>query len=386
VTSADRIVVVGGVAAAEARARRSRRHLEGSTLVSVADLPRVSIAELAHGAAARPPLDEAGQVAEPLVAVDLDGGAPRAVLACAAARARDCDRLLVGIAAGPPPASVRPLLAALDLTLAAAGDARECVTVPDPDADADALGRAAARNPQASLVLGQVLRITEALPVNAALEAESFAYSTLLAGPEFRRWLGARGDRPLPPPAERPVIVRRDGTRLLITLNRPERRNAYGRQLRDALTDALRVALLDPAVTGVLLDGAGPCFCSGGDLAEFGTTPDLATAHFVRTQAGAARLIGELGARIEARVHGPCAGAGIELAAFAGTVVAAADTTFRLPEVGMGLIPGAGGTVSLPRRIGRWRTLYLALTGQPLDVATALAWGLVDRGPSACPG
>ena len=148
----------------------------------------------------------------------------------------------------------------------------------------------------------------------------------------------------------------------------------------------LRVALLDPAVTGVLLDGAGPCFCSGGDLAEFGTTPDLATAHFVRTQAGAARLIGELGARIEARVHGPCAGAGIELAAFAGTVVAAADTTFRLPEVGMGLIPGAGGTVSLPRRIGRWRTLYLALTGQPLDVATALAWGLVDRGPSACPG
>ena len=85
----------------------------------------------------------------------------------------------------------------------------------------------------------------------------------------------------------------------------------------------------------------------------------------------------------EARVHGPCAGAGIELAAFAGTVVAEAGTTFRLPEVGMGLIPGAGGTVSIPRRIGRWRTLYLALTGQPLDVATALAWGLADRRASA---
>ncbi len=341
----------------------------------------MSIAELAGfagGAAARPALDEAGQVAEPLVAVELDSGAPQAVLARAAAQAREHDRLLVGIASGPPPASVRPLLAALDLTLAAAGHARECVTVPDPDAEAGVLSRAAARNPQASLVLGQVLRITETLPVSAALEAESFAYSTLLGGPEFGRWLGARGDRPLPPPARQPVLVRRDGTRLLITLNRPERRNAYGRELRDALTDALRVALLDPAVTRVLLDGAGPCFCSGGDLAEFGTTPDLATAHFVRTRAGAARLVGELGARMQVRVHGPCAGAGVELAAFAGTVVAEAGTTFRLPEVGMGLIPGAGGTVSIPRRIGRWRTLYLALTGQALDLATALAWGLAD--------
>ena len=223
----------------------------------MADLRRVSIAELADGAAALPPLDESGRVAEPLVAVDLDGGAPEAVLACAAARARDCDRLLLGIACGPLPGSVRPLLAALDLTLAAAGEFRESVTVPDPDEEAGALSRAAAGHPQACLVLGQVLRITEALPVRTALEAESFAYSTLLGGPEFRRWLGTRGGRPPRPAAEQPVIVRRDGSRLLITLNRPERRNAYGRQLRDALTDALRVAVLDPAVTGVVLDGAG---------------------------------------------------------------------------------------------------------------------------------
>jgi enoyl-CoA hydratase/carnithine racemase len=215
---------------------------------------------------------------------------------------------------------------------------------------------------------------------------ESFAYSTLLGGPEFRRWLGARGDRPPPPPAEMPVIVRRDGPQLLITLNVPERRNAYGRQLRDALTDALRVALLDPAITHVVLDGAGRSFCSGGDLAEFGTTPDLATAHFVRTRAGAARLIHDLGARIEVRVHGPCTGAGIELPAFAGTIVADVGTTFRLPEVGMGLIPGAGGTISIPRRIGRWRTLYLALTGRPVDAATALAWGLVDSVAAAIAG
>ena len=339
----------------------------------------VSITDLADGAAHVPALDEDGQVTGPLVTVQLDGGARQEVLERAAARARDCGRLLVGIASGPPPAPVRPLLAALDLTLAAAGEARECVTVPDPADEARILNAAATANPQASLVLGQVLKATQALPVAAALEVESFAYSTLLGGPEFRRWLGVRGSRPLPPPATAPVLVRRDGTSLLITLNLPERRNAYGRQLRDALTDALRVALLDPAIARVVLDGAGPCFCSGGDLDEFGTTPDPATAHFVRTRAGAGRLIHDLGARIEARVHGPCAGAGVELPAFAGSVVADVDTTFRLPETGMGLIPGAGGTVSIPRRIGRWRTLYLALAGRPVGAATALAWGLADR-------
>jgi enoyl-CoA hydratase/carnithine racemase len=346
--------------------------------VRVAGLPPVSITDLADGAASAPALGEAGRVNEPLMTVQLDGGAGPTVLERAAARARDGERLLVGIASGPLPPRAGPLLAALDLTLTATGNARECVTVPDPAEEVQSLNATATRSPQASLVLGRVLRIAEALPVSVALEVESFAYSTLLGGPEFRRWLTARGTRPLPPQAETPVITRRDGARLLITLNRPERRNAYGRQLRDALTDALQVALLDPGITQVVLGGAGPCFCSGGDLDEFGTAPDLATAHFIRTRAGAARLIHDLAARIEARVHGPCAGAGIELAAFAGTVVADEGATFWLPENGMGLIPGAGGTVSIPRRIGRWRTLYLALTGRRIDAATALAWGLVD--------
>ena len=65
----------------------------------------------------------------------------------------------------------------------------------------------------------------------------------------------------------------------------------------------------------------------------------------------------------------------MELPAFAGRVVAAPDATFGLPEVSLGLIPGAGGTVSLPRRIGRHRTAWLALTGQPIDAPTALDVG-----------
>jgi enoyl-CoA hydratase/carnithine racemase len=353
----------------------------------VAEPRHLSVAELADGAADTPLLDDAGQVDRPLLAVDLVGAHDEAVLGRAAVRAAACPRLLVGLASGAPPAEAAGLVRALGVTLTSArATGRACVTLPGPAVGLAALSAAAARNPQAAVVLRQVLRAGAELAVPQALDLESLAYSTLLGGPEFGSWLRNRATRPLPPFAAEPVLVRRDrgdagtagGERLLITLNRPERRNAYGRQLRDALTDALRVALADPAVT-VVLAGVGPCFSSGGDLAEFGTAPDPVTAHFVRTQSGAGLLLHALRDRAEIRVHGPCVGAGVELPAFASMVTAADGTTFTLPEVGMGLIPGAGGTVSLPRRIGRWRTLYLALAGCPLDAGTALAWGLVDR-------
>ena len=176
-----------------------------------------------------------------------------------------------------------------------------------------------------------------------------------------------------------PYVLRENhGPVALLVLNRPDRRNALSRALVAELGDALTALDVHAPTRAVVLTGTGPVFCSGGDLDEFGTAPDLATAHFVRTRAGAARPIHRLGKRIEVRVQGACVGAGVELPAFAGRVVAAADATFRLPEAAMGLIPGAGGTVSLPRRIGRWRTLYLALAGEPIDARTALAWGLVD--------
>jgi enoyl-CoA hydratase/carnithine racemase len=83
-------------------------------------------------------------------------------------------------------------------------------------------------------------------------------------------------------------------------------------------------------------------------------------------------------ARTTAQLHGACIGAGIELPAFADRVVAAPGSRFGLPELRLGLVPGAGGTVSLPRRIGRWRTAYLALADHFLDVDEALRWGLID--------
>jgi len=323
-------------------------------------------------------LDEGGRVADPLVLVDLDDPDVTAPAADG--------RLLVGVGTGPLTSRARLAVEGLDLSLVTEGAAaegrgvpRECVAVMDVEEEVAATYAVVRRSPQAALVLGQVLRASEGLPVAAALDVESFAYSMLLAGDEFRRWLSGNVGRAIPPRAEEPVLLGRDGNVLHVTLNRPERRNAYGRQVRDGLTEALSVALLDPSVERVVLDGAGSCFCSGGDLAEFGTAPDLVTAHFVRTMAGAGRLVHALAARAEVRMHGPCVGAGVEIPAFAGTVTAASGTTFTLPEVAMGLIPGAGGTVSIPRRVGRWRALYLALTGRPLDAATARSWGLIDH-------
>jgi enoyl-CoA hydratase/carnithine racemase len=156
-----------------------------------------------------------------------------------------------------------------------------------------------------------------------------------------------------------------------------DRRNAVDSAMREALLDALQIAQFDAGVS-VRIDAAGPSFCAGGDLDEFGTAPDPATAHLVRVSRSVGRVLHELRDRVTVHVHGDCIGAGIELPSFAGRVIAAEGSTFRLPEIGMGLIPGAGGTVSIPRRIGRSRTLWFALTGEPVDAATALRWGLVD--------
>jgi enoyl-CoA hydratase/carnithine racemase len=234
--------------------------------------------------------------------------------------------------------------------------------------------------PLAAAALVQLLRASEGAPIEAGLVQESLVYSTLQAGPEFAAWLARRAPPRLRPPPKGPAVrAVREGDRLHLTLSRPEKRNAFSSEMRDALVEALRVALCDPGIREVVLDGAGPAFCSGGDLDEFGTLPDPATAHLVRTTRSPARMIAAAADRLRAVVHGACVGSGVELPAFAGRVVARSDASFWLPELSLGLVPGAGGTVSLPRRIGRQRTAWLVLSGRTIDARTALAWGLVDE-------
>jgi enoyl-CoA hydratase/carnithine racemase len=239
-----------------------------------------------------------------------------------------------------------------------------------------AIGAALAANPVAGSALALLLRSSSGLDVPAGLVAESATYSALQDGAEFRRWRAARSVRPPEAATERIRVERSDG-RFRITLTRPDRRNAVDWRMRDALAAALAEAVREPEAR-VVLDGAGPDFCSGGDLDEFGSRPDPAQAHLVRLTRSPALLMHQLSTRTTAWLHGACLGAGIELPAFAASVRAAEDTRIGLPEIELGLVPGAGGTVSLPRRIGRWRTAFLALTGQTVDAGQALRWGLVD--------
>ncbi|OBG59429.1 MULTISPECIES: enoyl-CoA hydratase/isomerase family protein [unclassified Mycobacterium] len=249
----------------------------------------------------------------------------------------------------------------------------------------DALARLTARCrrwPHASSVCDDVLRgVDPGGPALAGVVIESLAYSTLQAGPEFARWLGERGPAEMPDIAD-PVLAHRDGDTVCIAFNRPQRHNAFSTDARAALLEALTVALLDPSVAGIVLRGNGPSFCSGGDLAEFGTFADPASAHLARTRHSPALALDALTARLgdacRAEVHGRVLGSGLEMAAFCGWVAAREDSVFGLPELELGLIPGAGGTLSVTRRIGRWRTAYLVLSGRTIDAETALAWGLVD--------
>jgi len=262
-------------------------------------------------------------------------------------------------------------------------DDRRAITVPSIDAAIDELTARVNRWPMAAAICDDVLRsVDPAGPTLPGVVAESLAYSTLQAGPEFARWLAERGPARMPDIAD-PVQAHRDGNTLRIAFNRPQRHNAFSTDARAALLEALTVAQLDASVDEVVLTGNGPSFCSGGDLAEFGTFSDPASAHLARTRYSPAlaldALCTRLGQALRAEVHGQVLGSGLEMAAFCGRVVARADAVFGLPELSLGLLPGAGGTVSVARRIGRWRTAYLVLSGQAIDQAIARVWGLVDE-------
>jgi enoyl-CoA hydratase/carnithine racemase len=256
----------------------------------------------------------------------------------------------------------------------------------DEDA-AQAWGAAFEQSPQA--LHAAALLVRHPVPdAWAGLVAESATYSMLQAGPAFRSWRASHATAPAGDAGPRVRVARR-GRATEIVLTRPARHNALDVRMRDELFDALHQVPGD--TTPVIVRAEGPSFSSGGDLDEFGTFPDPASAHAVRLGRSLASRFHELAPRLVVGIHGACLGAGIELPAFAGTVVAAADTRCGLPEPAIGLIPGAGGTVSIPARIGRSRFLELLLlsgAGALLDgetvpgtipASTALAWGLVDE-------
>jgi enoyl-CoA hydratase len=174
---------------------------------------------------------------------------------------------------------------------------------------------------------------------------------------------------------ERPT----DGV-LLITLDRPAKRNAVDGHTSRALAAALDELDADPTLAVGVLTGAGGTFCAGMDLKAFldGDAPEVPGRGFGGlTQAPPAKPL-------IAAVEGYALAGGCELVLACDLVVAAEDATFGLPEVGLGLVAGSGGLLRLPHRLPRAVATELALTGDRFSAADAQRWGLVNR--LAAPG
>ena len=232
---------------------------------------------------------------------------------------------------------------------------------------------------QPALVLAHLLRQKAYQNVSQGLVLESLSYGMLQSGSQFMAWLNQRGDISQVLDEKPVVLASRSDELLEIYLNRPERSNAYSSVMRDQLFDFLQIARFDEAVTKVKLHGLGKSFCSGGDLAEFGSVDFPPDGHIIRMHRSPALSLHSIADKLEVYLHGVCAGAGIEIPAFASRVFGNESVEIFLPEISMGLIPGAGGTVSIPRRIGPQKTAYLAMSGKTLSLSDALAWGLIDE-------
>lgn len=166
-----------------------------------------------------------------------------------------------------------------------------------------------------------------------------------------------------------------------ITLNRPDVLNAVNRQMREELAVLLEWCAADTESVGaVVLAGEGRAFCSGQDLKESsaGSTPPVENLEAKR-RGDFQTTLADLPQPTVAALHGYVLGRGLEIALTCDIRIAADDLQIGLPEVGLGMIPGAGGTVRLPRLIGAGRALHLLLTTERLDAETAYSWGLVTQ-------
>lgn len=175
------------------------------------------------------------------------------------------------------------------------------------------------------------------------------------------------------------LVERRDGYRRL-ALNRPERLNAFNRELHAELIAALREAEADPDCRAVLLTGAGRAFCAGQDLTERvfvdGITPDL-SENLVERYNPLVSFLRSTRLPIVAAVNGIAAGAGASVALACDIVVAARSAKFVLSFARIGLIPDAGGTWTLPRLLGDARARALVMLGQSVDAGRAADWGMI---------
>jgi crotonobetainyl-CoA hydratase len=176
-----------------------------------------------------------------------------------------------------------------------------------------------------------------------------------------------------PPPA----TLERHGAVGLITLNRPEARNAVNGATATVVGEALAEVQDDPSLRVAVITGTGPAFCAGMDLKAFAAGEDIAGAHPEWGFAGVTRHY--IAKPVIAAVNGFAMGGGAEIVLAADLAVAARSATFALPEVARGLVAAAGGVFRLPRQVHQKLAMELVLTGRRFTAERALELGMVNR-------
>ena len=165
-----------------------------------------------------------------------------------------------------------------------------------------------------------------------------------------------------------------------VTLNRPQALNVYNIRMRDDLYEVLNAIKQDDEVSVAIFKGAGDkAFCTGADLNEFLTAPSPVAARQVRFDRDVWGLFLSIPQPLIAAVHGYVLGSGIEIALCCDIRIASEDARFGLPEVGLGIIPAAGGTQTLPRAVGRGKALEMLLADRWIDAQEAYRIQLVNR-------
>jgi len=165
-----------------------------------------------------------------------------------------------------------------------------------------------------------------------------------------------------------------------ITLNRPQVLNSHNVQMRDDMFEVFGAIRDDEDIRVVILKGAGEkAFCAGADLTEFLTAPPPTAAREVRLEKDLWKLMLGVPQPLIAALHGYVLGSGIEMALCCDVRIASEDAKFGLPEMGLGMIPAAGGTQTVPRLAGIGAALDMILTNKWIDAVSALKTRMVDR-------
>ena len=182
-----------------------------------------------------------------------------------------------------------------------------------------------------------------------------------------------------------PLLTQTRGQVAVLTLNRPARLNAIGSEVLERLTAAVAAAAADDRVRALVIAGAGRAFCAGADLSEIEALPDArAFRGFIARMTEVYQLISDCPKPSVAALHGVAFGGGLELALACDLRVAEHDARLGVPEMKLGVLPGAGGTQRLPRLVPAAIAKQMILTGEPITAERAHALGLINE--LAAPG